>query len=186
MADKPKQEKPAADAAPAEAAPAKKGLPIKTIGVVAVIMVLEAAALYFVISALKGPAASHAKVDAKDLKEDDSEQTAEIRVLEEKDERFQNLSAGRVWVWSVSVYVQVKNKNTERVERVLEMRRAEIREGISQIVGRAQIAQLKEPERQSLNRQVSAFLDKIIGQDPDGKPLVERLLIPTCSGYLAD
>jgi ATP-dependent Clp protease ATP-binding subunit ClpA len=187
MAEKDKKDKPA-EAAPAAApeAPAKKGLPIKTLGIVAGLMVAEAAGLFFVLSSLRGPQTTHAAVDEKHLEHDDSEQLQEIRVLDEKDEKFQNLSGGNVWVWNVSVFLNVKKKNSERVERVLEMRKAEIKEGVSQIIGRAQIAQLKEPERQSLNRQLSAFLDKVIGQDEAGKPLIERVLIPTCNGFRSD
>lgn len=186
MADKDKkdkQEKPP-EAAPAES-PKKKGLPLKTIIIIAAIMIVEGVGVFFVLGSLGGPKASHAETDTKTLAHDDSEETAEIRLLEKDDEKFQSHSSGQVWVWNVSVYVQVKNKNSERVERVLETRKAEIKEGLSQIIGRAQIAQLKEPERQSLNRQVTALLEKMIGQDTEGKSLIERILIPTCSGYPA-
>lgn len=184
MAEKKKEEK--APEAPAEGAPAKKGLPLKMIIVVAVLMLVEGAAVFFVVGMMGGPKKSEAATDTKHLEHDESEQTTEIRLFEKDDERFQNLTSGRVWVWNISTYVQVKNKNTERVETVLEQRKAEIKEGISQIISRAQIAQLKEPERQSLNRQISAFLEKIVGMDPDGKPLIERVLIPTCNGFPSD
>jgi flagellar basal body-associated protein FliL len=187
MADKDKKDKgeKGAEAAPAEAAPKKKGLPLKIIIVVAALMLVEGVGVFFVLGALGGPKASKADADPKHLAHDDSEETQEMRVLEKEDEKYQNLSSGQVWVWNVSIVVQVKNKNAERVDHVLDSRRAEIKEGLSQVISRAQIAQLKEPERQSLNRQVSALLEKIIGQDADGKPLIERVLIPTCSGYPA-
>lgn len=185
MADKDKKDKPAKGAeAPAESAPAKKGLPLKTIIIVGALMLVEGVAVFFVLGALGGPKES--KADAQHLVHDDSEEKQEVRILEKEDEKFQNLSSGQVWVWNVSVFVQVKNKNAERVEGALKGRKAEIKEGLSQIVGRAQIAQLKEPERQSLKRQVSALLEKVVGQDPDGKPLIESVLIPTCSGYPAN
>ncbi len=186
MADKEKKDKAEKGAEGGEAAPAKKGLPLKTLIVVAALMIVEGVGLFFVLGALGGPKASSAATDAKHLAHDESEETEEIRVLEKEDEKFQNLASGQVWVWNVSIYLQVKNKNTERVERVLESRKAEIKEGISQIIGRSQIAQLKEPERQSLNRQVSALLEKVVGLDSEGKPLIERILIPTCSGYPAN
>jgi hypothetical protein len=186
MADKDKKDKADKGAEKAaEAAPAKKGLPIKTLGIVAALMIVEGIGLVFVLGALGGPKASNAATDAKHLVSDDSEVIKELQVLDKGDDKFQNMSSGQVWVWNVQVYVQVKKKNQDRVDRVLGDRSAEIKEGLSQIIGRAQIAQLKEPERQSLNRQVSALLEKIIGQDSDGKPLVERVLIPTCSGYPA-
>jgi flagellar basal body-associated protein FliL len=182
MAEKDKKDKPAEQAA-SDPAPKKGGLPLKTIIVVAVLMVLEGGGLYFILGSLGGPKASQAGTDAKELVNDQSEDTQEIRILDKEDEKFQSHSSGQVWVWNVSVFIQVKNKHSERVDHVLQTRKAEIKEGLSQIIARAQITQLKEPERQSLNRQVSALLEKIIGQDPDGKPLIERVLIPTCSGY---
>ena len=186
MADKDKkdkQEKPA-EAALADA-PKKKGLPLKTIIIIAALMIVEGVGVFFVLGAMGGPKASHAEVDPKTLVHDDSEETTEVRLLEKEDEKFQSHSSGQVWVWNVSIYLQVKNKNSERVEHVKDTRKAEIKEGLSQIIGRAPIAQLKEPERQSLNRQISALLEKMIGQDTEGKPLIERVLIPTCSGYPA-
>lgn len=186
MSDKKKEEPKAPEAAAPEGQPKKKGLPIKTIAIVAVLMAVEGGLVFFVLGALGGPKKTEAATETKHLEHDESEQTKEIRLFEKEDERFQNLTAGRVWVWNVSFYVQVKNKNSERIENVLEQRKAEIKEGVSQIISRSPIAQLKEPERQSLNRQVSALLEKIAGQDSEGKPLIERLLIPTCNGYPSD
>ena len=179
MADKPKAPETPAEPAPP---PAKK-LPIKTLAIVAVLMAVEAGAVVFAMGLL-GPRASHAETDAAELVEDDSEDTVEIEVASEK---YQNLSTGRVWVWDLSVFMQVKNKNAETVQAVLEQRKAEIGEGLGQIVSRAQHAQLKEPERQTLIRQISAFLERIRGMtDADGKPLVERIMIPKCRGFPSD
>jgi flagellar basal body-associated protein FliL len=179
MADKPKAPETPTEAAPP---PARK-LPIKTLGIVAVLMAAEAGAVVFAMGML-GPSASHAETGVEELVDDDSEDTAEIEVVSEK---YQNLSTGRVWVWDLSVFLQVKNKNAETVKAVLEQRKAEIGEGMGQIISRAQHAQLKEPERQTLIRQINAFLERIRGMtDPDGKPLVERVMIPKCRGFPSD
>jgi flagellar basal body-associated protein FliL len=184
MADK---EKPKADAKPegaaGEAAPKKKGgLPIKTIAIVAVVMALEAGALVFLLG-LGSPKASKAE-DGHELVHDDSNELEEVEII--ADETFQNMQTGQVWVWGISIYAQVKKKNVEFVDNVLGQRQAEVREGISQIVGRAQHTQLKEPDRQTLNRQVSALLEKVIKPDEDGKARIERLIISKCTGYPAD
>jgi flagellar basal body-associated protein FliL len=179
MADKPK----APETSPEAEAPAKKGLPVKTLAIVAVLMIVEAAVVVFALGLL-GPQASHAQTEQKNVAHDDSEDTMEIEVVSDK---FQNLSTGRVWVWDLSVYLQVKNKNAETVKGVMEQRSAEIKEGISQIISRAQHTQLKEPERQTLIRQIGAFLEKLRGMtDSDGKPLVERVMIPKCRGFPSD
>jgi flagellar basal body-associated protein FliL len=183
MADKDKKPD-AAPAAPAEGAaekPGKKGLPIKTIAIVAIIMVVEAALVIFAFGLMGGPKES--KAEPAELHDDESNLTTEIEIVAE---RFQNLTTGRVWVWDIEVYVQTKQKNQERVERVLEQRGAELKEGLGRIVSSAQHTQLKEPDRQSINRQFAAFLEKILGNDSDGKPLIERVLIPKCRGFPAD
>lgn len=161
-----------------EAAPKKGGLPVKTIGIVGVVMILEGAAIVAVFS-MMGPKASHAEVAKAELHNDDSETTQEISIVEDK---FQNLQQGKVWYWDIGVFVQVKKKNATQVETVLKQRSAEIKEGLSQIIGRAQPAQLKEPDRQTLNRQISAYLQKVLGNDPEGHALFERVLIPKCRG----
>src|SRR4051794_1377212 len=113
MADKPKQEKPAEGAS---AAPAKKGLPIKTIGIIAALMLIEGVGVFFVLGALGGPKASKAETDPKALMEDTSDKITEMQLLAREDEKFQNLTSGQVWVWNVSVWVQLKKKNTDRIE----------------------------------------------------------------------
>lgn len=181
MADKPK--KPDATAPAEPPPPAKKKLPIKTIAVVAIIMGLEAGAVVTVMSML-GPKESHASTDADQLIHDDSDQTGEIELVADQ---FQNLQTGQVWVWDLAVVLQVKNKHAEAVQGVLEQRAAEIKEGISQIINRAQHSQLKEPERQTLQRQIASFLERVRGlTDDDKKPLFERVMIPKCRGYPAD
>lgn len=173
-----KEEKPAAPPPAAEAKPAKGGLPIKTIGIVGVIMVLEAVAVFFIFSKL-GPKPVVADVHATDLKEDATQEMVEIPVLEDK---FQNHQQGKVWFWDVKIVVQTKAKNQEMVTSHLENRSAEVQEGIGQIIARAQPAQLKEPDRQTIVRQVSAYLNQLLGNDAEGHGLIERVLIPRCRG----
>jgi hypothetical protein len=91
----------------------------------------------------------------------------------------------RVWVWEAAIYARVKNKDAAAVQAILDRKGAEIKEGISQIIGRAQLAQLKEPDRQTLNRQFSTFLDKLLAGDSGADPLIERVLIPKCRGFPA-
>jgi hypothetical protein len=122
-------------------------------------------------------------VPKEELKTEDDKKTQEVLVV---DEKFQNLQTGRVWIWDVSVFVQSRARNSPRVEELLEQRKAEISEEISRIISRAQHAQLKEPDRLTLNRQITAALTKIFDVDEKGEPLIERVLIPKCRGFPAD
>ena len=83
---------------------------------------------------------------------------------------------------SAEIVVQVKQRNSEAVENTLAQRQAEIKEEVSRIFARAQLSQLKEPERQTLNRQLSSALTKIFGSDEKGESLIDRVLIPRCIG----
>jgi flagellar basal body-associated protein FliL len=162
-------------------APARKKLPIKVLGIVGVLMIAEGAGVFMVLGAGK-PKASGAAEPAK-LVDDSSEKTQEIELVTDK---FQNMTSGHPWVWDLSIFLQVKNKSAERVGGVLEQRQAEIKEGLGQIVGRARHSQLAEPEKQTLTRQVGAFLEKMDGLSADGKPLIERVIISKCRGFQAD
>ena len=98
--------------------------------------------------------------EAHELVHDDSEQRSR-RFPSLEDEMYQNMQTGQVWVWGLSVYAQVKKKNVEFVQGRAEQRSAEIREGMSQIVGRARVA-VEEPDRQTLNRRQFTAWQKIV------------------------
>jgi flagellar basal body-associated protein FliL len=176
MSDKKPDKAPAAPADAAAAAPAKKSS-VKMIGIVGAIMLIEAVAVFFFFSMI-GPKKIHAATE-HEVVPDAGQETQELVVVEEK---FQNMQQGKVWFWDVGIFVQVKAKNAEAVQAKFDQRTAEIKEGISQIFGKAQPAQLKEPDRQTINRQVTAFLAKIVGNDAEGHSLIERVLIPKCRG----
>jgi flagellar basal body-associated protein FliL len=177
MAEKPAESKREAEA---PAAPPKKKGKFKVIAMIAGLMLGEAGALV-VILGLGGPAKSQAST--VNVKSDESEKTKEVMIV---DDKFQNLQAGRVWVWDAAVYVRAKAKNAPVVDGILSQRGAEIKEGISQIFSKAQLVQLKEPDRQTLNRQISAFLDKVFVHEDGAEPLIERVFIPKCRGFPAE
>lgn len=190
MSDAKKKEpaKEAAKEAPAEAkpdaaAPAKKGLPVKMIGAVAVVMVVEAGAVFMIAKATGPKHAQAAEATLHGASQNDQEATVEIPLIEEK---FQNMQTGRVWIWDTEIYVKVRKKNEEYVTGVLDNRSAEIKEGVAMIFRRAQHSQLKEPGMETINRQLSAYISSIIGKDADAKDRMERVVIPKCRGFPAD
>lgn len=174
MADK--KEKPAASSE--EKAAPKKGLPIKMIGIVGVIMIVEAVAVIMFFGMI-GPKKSSAAADPHALQTDETQGVQEVLIA---DDKFQNLQQGKVWYWSTAVYVQVQKKNAEQVKKVLESRGNEIKEEIGRIIGRAQPSQLREPDGQTLNRQFTAYLTKVLGVDADEKPVVDRVIVPKLMG----
>lgn len=185
MADaKDAKEAPKEAAKPTEGAtPAKKGLPIKVIGIVAVLMAAEAGGVFFVVKATSPKVAAAAEAKLEHADQNDTEATVEIQLI---DDKFQNLQTGRVWIWDSEIYLKVKKKNEEFVNKVLEEKSAEIKEGVSMIFRRAQHSQLKEPGLETINRQLVAYMNQVLGKDADGKERIERVLIPKCRGFPAD
>lgn len=169
-------QKPAAESADAQP---KKKSPIKMIAIVAVLMILEAVAVFVVVGmSAKKPA----QAEAKTLHEGEGEHASvEIPLL---DEKFQNMESGRVWVWDVAMVVRVAKKDEQAVTKKLQERSAEVLEGISKIFRSATHTQLREAELKTINIRVHAFLDNVVGKI-DGKSLIERLLIPRCRGFEA-
>jgi hypothetical protein len=176
-ASKKKEEaKPAA--APAEGAPAKKKPPIKVIGIVAAIMAAEAGAL-FVVVGKTGAKPVAAAADVHGAEEAQAKQTVEIELL---DDKFQNMQTGKVWIWDIQIVLKIKQKQQGYIAAELEKRSSEIKEGMSQIMRRAQHNHLSEPELTILNHQIHAFLDRALGTESDGRSRIERVLIPKCRG----
>jgi len=178
--DKDKKEAPAAEAAPA--APKKKGPKVAVI--VAALMAVEAGAV-FMVAKMTSPKAAEAAVEVQTEGhgEESHAETVELPLIED---RFQNMQTGQVWIWDTEIVLKVKSKNEEAVSKVLEAKAAEIKEGLAAIFRRAQLGQLKEPGLESINRQLSAFVNQMIGKDAEGHERVERVLIPKCRGFAAN
>ncbi len=211
MSDKaPDKKTEAAPAADAKAAPKKSGLPVKTIGLILGLLVVEGAAVVMLMKMLGKPA----EVQATELHEDhnaEGEKSVELPVLSEQ---FTNTSSGRLYVWNLEILVKVKQKHAgdvsilakdakaappkkddhggggagkghEPVTGVAEemkARQAEIRTGIARIIASAQHPYFTEPGRETLTRQILEYLREVFKQDPQGEERIQDVLIPKCLG----
>lgn len=163
-------------------AAAKGGLPIKTIGIVAVLMIVEAAAVFFVVgSTMRKPTETKAS-ELHGEEEAKLDALVELPLVEDK---FQNMSQGQAWIWDAAVFVKVKKRDEQKVQEALQARAAEIKEGISYIFRRAQHAQLKEAGLETMNREISAYMNEIVEKAPDGTSRIDKVLIPRCRGFPA-
>jgi flagellar basal body-associated protein FliL len=157
----------------------RKGLPLKMLIVVAGLMIGEAAGVYVLVG-MSGSRAEPAAAEIHGAEQADLAQSVEIELI---DEKFQNMQTGRVWIWDTQIVLKARKKNQEFIETELENRNAEIMEGVAQIMRRAQHSHLREAELTTINRQLTAYLDKCLGPDADGHTRIERVLIPKCRGY---
>ena len=160
----------------------KKGLPIKTILVLAVVLLIEGVAISAAFLLAGGPA--EVKADGAAIDEAAMlEMPTEVVVA---DGKFQNTRSGRSYLYDTEVWIVIKKKNRELVEQTLESSKAQIGTDISRIFRRAEPAYLIEPELSTLTRQVRAALDERIGHDGEGEAIILEVLIPECKRYRSD
>lgn len=162
--------------------PARKGLPVKLLGIVLSVMIAEGAAVYFVVSAT-GPKAAMADIQVADKDHGAHDEVIEVPLV---DEKFQNMQSGRAYIWDTSIVIKIKPKDEPLVTTTLQRRAAEVKEGVSLIFRRAPHSQLVEPGLETINRQLHSYLNEVVGEDAEGKPRVQRVVIPKCKGFPAE
>lgn len=156
-------------------------LGVKTMGMIAAIMLAEGAGVYFLVSMTSG--ADNAAAQIAGEEEAEREKTQELLLVED---RFQNFDSGTVWLWDTAIYLQVRNKNVDKVQEIMKRREAEIKEGISLIFRRAEDRHLRsDPGLETITRQITTYVNDVFGTDKDELPLVERVIIPRCTGINA-
>jgi len=162
--------------------PAKRKLPVKTLGALAAVLLLEAGAISAAFLFAGGPA----PVKAEGAPEDAAallEQPVETLVVADK---FQNTRTGRSYMYDTEIFVVVTTKNQSNVEGRVDQMKAQITTDIATIFRRAEPSHLLEPELSTLTRQVRAALDERLGIDEDGQPYVREVLIKKCTQFRAD
>ncbi|MEM9063918.1 MAG: hypothetical protein AAGB51_00345 [Planctomycetota bacterium] len=162
---------------------AKKSSPMKFVIITAVLMIVEAIAVFGLVTVMgSGPSgADAATLDGSE--QDDRERLVEIELIENK---FPNNTTGRIWLWDTQIYLQVRVKNEEFVNGEIERRRAEITTGLRELFSRAQDRHLSEPGGETMTRQLTAFVNDVFGDDPDGESRIERVLLTKLAGFPAD
>lgn len=157
----------------------KKKLPLKAIVIVLVLLVVEGAAV-FMLAGGKGKPKETKAAEHVDPNAGQAEKLVEALVLKD---RFPNAHTGRSWIWDTEIQVQMKQKHNQHITDLLTARAAEIKTGIARIWRTAQHNHFNEPGLETLTRQVTEFLDSVLGLNADGKSYLERVLISRCVGF---
>ena len=164
---------------------AKKKLPMKLIIIIAVVMIVEGAlfgAIYFVFGE-KPPA-----VSAQTKLEEDAqaEKLDEVEVLLIGD-KFQNTRQGaQSYLYDATIYVVVLRRDQEFIQKQIEENPGRISEEITEIFARAEPAQLNEPDKLTLKRQIKERCEKRFGRDEEQKPYVRDVVISNWKRFSAD
>lgn len=165
-----------------EAAPVKKRLPLKTLLVLAAVLLVEAAAISAAFLLHGGPSSVKGDATIEDLAAV-LEQPVEELVVQDK---FQNTKSGRTFLYDTEIYIVIRRKHQKEVQEQLKAMSAQITTDIAMIFRRADPAHLLEPTLATITRQINAALDERLGVDEHGKSRVEQVLIRKCIQYRAD
>ncbi|MCW5757625.1 MAG: hypothetical protein KIT54_10350 [Phycisphaeraceae bacterium] len=182
MADKqakePKGAKEAKDAPEPSAEKSPGKLSPKILAIIAAIMAVEGVGIFLFVSMMS----STPKDAAADLITDENNPDALVEILLTQ-EQYQNMTSNQVWIWETEIYLKVRRKNQDFVQKTLENRSAEVQEGITQIFRRAKLTELREPDFRTGSRQLTALINDLFGNDADGLPRVDRLVIAKLRGF---
>jgi len=193
---KKKAEAPAAPAAaekkePAKAEKAKSaGLFTKTPVLLGGVMVLEAAVLIGGFKFLnrgaqtaQGASLATDKPGGEGSKNTDEKKVVEIPVVEF---RAPNKQSGRTFLYDVSIFIVVKEANSEKVKTTLKDRDATVKDRIRTIIAQSDPEKLgggSEPGLETLRRQIKYQLDEILG---GGESQIDEVLVARCIPFRAD
>src|SRR5262249_20092968 len=83
--------------------------------------------------------------------------TIELLVVADK---FQNTRVGHTYLYDAEIYIDVRKKYEEKTKQEIEANKAQIRQDLRTIFGRAEPTQLLEPTLATLTRQIHAVLDE--------------------------
>jgi len=162
----------------------KRPLPVKTLVILAVVLLMEVATVLIVFTIAGQPA----EVKAEGALVDEEREAA--RLVEELvvEAKFHNMKKGETILYETEVYVVVQKKHQQRVQTDIEEKKARISTDMAMIISRAQPAHFAEPTLATLTRQVRAVLEKRLGRETDDEEeeIIKQLLIKRCIPFKAD
>lgn len=164
--------------------PAKKKLPMKMLIILAVVMVAEGVifgAGYFIFGD-KPPA-----VQAEGLETDDKAAEFELVEVLLIGGKFQNTRQGaQSYLYDATIYVVVQERHRQFVEESIVKWDARISQEVTEVFARAEPAQLNEPDRLTLKRQILDKCERRFGDDADGEPYVRDVVISNWKRFSTD
>jgi len=162
----------------------RKKLPVKLLIIIGIVMVVEGAVIGGGIM-LFGP--DPPKVQAQGLTEDSK--AAELELVEVLliGDKFQNTRHGsQAYLYDATIYIVVQRRHEGYIKDEIESNMARISQEITEVFARAEPAQLNEPDRLTLKRQILDKCEKRFGDDAEGEPYVRDVVISNWKRFSAD
>ncbi len=164
---------------------AKRKKSFKSILMVFGLLVGEAAVIVCAMMFLgRDPDVSSANSALPNDEQTESEKIVELQVL---DGKLPNAKTGVTYLYNTEIYVQVKNKNSERVTNELGQFSNEIKADIGAIWRTSDPRHFQEPKLENLTRKIYALLHERFGVDSDdGEPVLVKCVIVMGTGFRID
>ncbi len=152
-----------------------------TVTVVGGLMLLEGAGIFLAVKYLGGdPAIVHGGEGLGSGGEGgDADEPSELHVTDLVS--FNNRD-GRVYVYQITVYVEVEGRSSAKIKDLLESRKNAINDRLSKTIRASDPKYLEEPGLETLRRQFKSELALILGSDE----LVKTILFPEFNVSRAD
>lgn len=164
----------AQNAAPAAAAQPPRRMSARTALILLTIFLLEALVIAGAFMLAGGPRAVQGE-GARPNERAMMDRPQEVLLIEG---RFENNEWGRSYQFDIRVVGLVKSRNLDTARQRIEKAQAQLASDVRTIIAQAEPAQLLEASKKSIIRQIRHQLDRRLGLDDDGEPLVEEVMIP--------
>ncbi len=152
---------------------------------VGAVLLLEAVVIVGAMMWFLGP--SDVQADPEQVGHAPAAEEDRVREIQVLDRRLPNNKTGVTYLYDTEIYVQVRQRHAERVERELEQFRNEITAEINAIWRTSQPSHFREPNHENLNRKVDALLQERFGNDArTGDPIILRSIIVMGTGFRID
>ena len=146
------------------------------IGVIAGVMIAEAAVVFVVVKSFTKPSSAEAEALATEgLKEGEGATKAPAQVdLEVVKFRAQNEKSQRLLMYELSVSAVVSGESETEIKEILERRKDTIRDRFTRVVRSADPSRFMEPDLATLREQFKTELSQVIGKEG----AIQEVLIP--------
>ncbi|HOW73141.1 MAG TPA: flagellar basal body-associated FliL family protein [Phycisphaerae bacterium] len=146
------------------------------IGVIAGVMIAEAAVVFVLVKSFSGGGPQEAEAHATEgLKDGEGAQPAAAQLdLEVVKFRAQNEKSQRLLMYELSVSAVVSGDSEAEVKEILERRKETIRDRFTRVVRSADPSRFMEPDLATLRDQFKAELSQVIGKEG----AIQEVLIP--------
>lgn len=158
----------------------------KTIIVVGGLLAAEAIVmtLAFMLFAGEPQVAAGTGIEKLSEAELEAERIVEIEVL---DEKLPNAKRGVTFIYDTRIYVQVRNRYAETMQRELDQFRNEIKAEIAGLWRTSDPRVFGEPRLETINRKLSVMFQDRLGTDPEtGDPIVKKVVVVLGAGFRVD